>query len=127
MSSPRGLETGSTAARRRPSSRSATITGPWTSWTLELHRDPELSEAFLGRARTYFLLGRWDLGLGDLEQAAAWAHGDPRIEAAVASAYLRCLPRRPDRLPRLLVHIRRAAGDFWHTLDARYHLAAGMD
>ena len=126
MSSPRGLETESTAARRRPSSRSATITGPWTTgpWSyIETPSSPRRSSA----ARTYFLLGRWDLGLGDLEQAAAWAHGDPRIEAAVASAYLRCLPRRPDRLPHLLVHIRRAAGDFWHTLDARYHLAAGMD
>ncbi len=95
-------------------------------WSLALRRDPELPEAYLGRARTYFLLGQWDQGLADLEQAAAWAHGDPRIEAAVAFAYLRCLPLKPDRLPRLLVHIRRAAGDFWQSLDGRYRLAAGI-
>ncbi len=95
-------------------------------WSLALRRDPELPEAYLGRAQTYFLLGQWDQGMADLEQAAAWAHGDHRIEAAVASAYLRYLPLQPDRLPRLLVHIRRAAGDFWQSLDGRYHLAAGI-
>ena len=61
-------------------------------WSLALRRDPELPEAFLGRARTYFLLREWDLGLADLEQAAAWAHADARIEAAVALSYLECLP-----------------------------------
>jgi tetratricopeptide (TPR) repeat protein len=96
-------------------------------WSLALRRDPELPEAFLGRARTYFLLGDWDLGLADLEQAAAWAHADARIEAAVALSYLTCLPWRRDRLPRLLVHARRALGGFWHSLDERYHLAAGLD
>jgi serine/threonine protein kinase/predicted Zn-dependent protease len=96
-------------------------------WSLALRRDPELPEAFLGRARTYLLLREWDLALADLEQAAAWAHADPRIEAAVAICYLRCLVERPDRLPRLLVHLRRAAGDFWLSLETRHQLAAGLD
>jgi tetratricopeptide (TPR) repeat protein len=98
-----------------------------TEWSLALRRDPELPEAYLGRARSYFLLHDWDQGLADLEQAAAWAHGDPRIEAAVAASYLQCLPRRRDRLPRFLVHLRRAADDFWHSLDGRFQLAAGLN
>jgi tetratricopeptide (TPR) repeat protein len=94
-------------------------------WSLALRRDPELPEAFLGRARTHFFLREWDLGVADLEQAGSWAHADPRIEAAVALCYLQCLPERPDRLPRLFVHLRRAVGGLWHSLDGRYHLAAG--
>ncbi len=96
-------------------------------WSLALRRDPELPEAFLGRARTYLVLRDWDLGLADLEQAAAWAHADPRIEAAVVAAYLQCLPERPDRFPRLLIHLRRAANGFWHTLDGRENLAARIE
>ena len=34
---------------------------------------------------------------------------------------------RRDRLPRLLVHVRRALDGFWHSLDERSHLAAGLD
>src|SRR5262249_27891864 len=96
-------------------------------WSLALRRDPELPEAFLGRARTYFLLREWDLGLADLEQAAAWAHGDPRIEAAVTLSYLQCLPLRPKRFSRLLVHFQRAAADCLRSLDGRYHLAAAAE
>jgi eukaryotic-like serine/threonine-protein kinase len=92
-------------------------------WSRALRRDPELPEAFLGRARAYFLLGEWDLGLADLEQAAAWGHGDPRIEAAVTLSYLQGLPMRPERFSRLLIHLRRAAADCWRALDGRFHLA----
>ena len=99
---------------------------PWTSGRWPCAATPNSPRPTWGAARTYFLLGQWDQGLADLEQAAAWAHGDPRIEAAVASAYLRCLPLKPDRLPRLMVHIRRAAGNFWQSLDGRYRLAAGL-
>jgi tetratricopeptide (TPR) repeat protein len=95
------------------------------SWALR--RDPELPEAYLGRARIYLLLGQWDLGLGDLEQAAAWGHGDPRIEAAVAISYLQCLPMRPKRLPRLIVHFHRAVADFWRSLDGSDRLAANPE
>ncbi len=93
-------------------------------WSWALRRDPGLPEGYLGRAGTYFLLGDWDLGLADLEQAAAWGHGDPRIEASVTLSYLECLPMRPERFPRFLAHLRRAAADLWRSLDARRHLAA---
>ncbi len=78
-------------------------------------------------ARTFFLLRDWDQGLADLEQAAAWAHGDVRIEAAVTFAYLRCLSLRPDRLPRVVVHLRRTFDDWWHSLGGNDRLAAGLD
>ncbi len=86
-------------------------------WSLALRIDPEWPEAYLGRARTSFLLGAWDQGLADLEQAAAWAHADPRIEAAVAIGYLRALRARPKRLPRLLAHTRRAMAGFRRTVE----------
>ena len=95
-------------------------------WSLALRRDPELPEAFLGRARTHFLLRQWDLGLADLEQAAAWAHADPRVEVSVALSYLQCLPVRFDRLPRMLVHFRRAVDGYWHSIQGRYHLTASL-
>jgi tetratricopeptide (TPR) repeat protein len=96
-------------------------------WSWALRRDPGLPEAFLGRARTYFRLRQWDLGLADLEQAAAWGHGDPGIEAAVALSYLGCLPMRLDRFPRLFVHLRRATIDLWRSIDGRDHVAADLD
>ncbi len=86
-------------------------------WSLALRIDPEWPEAYLGRARTSFLLGAWDQGLADLEQAAAWAHADPRIEAAVSIGYLRALRARPDRLTRMLAHTRRAMAGFRRTVE----------
>jgi tetratricopeptide (TPR) repeat protein len=90
-------------------------------WSMALRRDPELPEAFLGRARSHILLGHSDLALADLEQAASWAHSDPRIEVAIVASYLRCLGDRPDRLPRFLNLTRRAAHDVWRSLDQRNH------
>ncbi len=86
-------------------------------WSMALRRDPELPEAFLGRARTHIQLGRTDLALADLEQAASWAHSDPRIEVAIVAAYFHCLGERPDHFPRFLELARRAASDFWRSLD----------
>ena len=68
-------------------------------WSMALRRDPELPEAFLGRARTHILLGNPDMALADLEQAAGWAHSDPRIEVAIVAAYLRCLGDTTRPLP----------------------------
>lgn len=101
--------------------------GALEQWSLALRRDPELSEAYLGRARTFFLLGESDQGFADLEQAAAWAHGDVRIEAAVALAYLDGLSTRPGRFPRLLVHVRRTFDDWWHSFGGVDRLAAGLE
>jgi tetratricopeptide (TPR) repeat protein len=82
-------------------------------WSLALRRDPELPDAFLGRARAYVALRRWDMALADLEQAASWARSDPRIELRVAAAYFQCLKERPDRLPRFFNLALRAARDVW--------------
>jgi serine/threonine protein kinase/predicted Zn-dependent protease len=71
-------------------------------WSLALRRDPELPEAYLGRARSHIRLRHWDMALADLEQAAAWAHADPKVEIGVVMAYVCCLPERPDRLSRCL-------------------------
>ena len=88
-------------------------------WSLALRRDPELPEAFLGRAHAYIQLRKWDLAMADLEQAASWAHSDPRIEFAVVAAYFRCLGKQPDRLARILTVARRATDDTWRSLDGR--------
>jgi eukaryotic-like serine/threonine-protein kinase len=85
-------------------------------WSLALRRDPELPEAYLGRARAHLKLHQWDMALADLEQAASWAHSDPRIELGIVSAYFQCLGKRPDRLPRFLALALRAANDLWGAL-----------
>ena len=73
-----------------------------TEWALALRLDPELPEAFLGRATAHIRLNQWYLALSDLEQAAAWANSDPILELRIVGAYLQCLKQRPDRLPRWL-------------------------
>jgi tetratricopeptide (TPR) repeat protein len=88
-------------------------------WSLALRRDPELPEAYLGRARANLHLREWDLALADLEQAASWAHADPGIELGILTAYVGCLQGRPDRLPRCSVLAQRTALDVWSALAAR--------
>jgi len=88
-------------------------------WSLALRRDPELPEAFLGRAIAQMQLRRWDMALADLEQAAAWAHSDPRIELRIIAAYWRCLKDRPDRFPRWLALAQRTAREAWNGLAER--------
>jgi eukaryotic-like serine/threonine-protein kinase len=85
-------------------------------WSLALRRDPELPEAYLGRARAYVKLRQWEMALANLEQAAAWAHSDPRIELGIAATYFQCLANRLDRLPRFLALADRAVTDFWASL-----------
>ena len=63
---------------------------------------------------------QWDMALADLEQAASWAHSDPRIELGLVSAYFQCLGKRPDRLPRFLALTARAANDLWGTLASPF-------
>ncbi len=91
--------------------------GSLREWSLALRRDPELPQAYLGRARLAIRLGRWDLALADLEQAAAWAQSDPPTELAIAAAYLRCLPAYPDRLPRWLALAARTIRDIYGSLS----------
>jgi eukaryotic-like serine/threonine-protein kinase len=85
-------------------------------WSLALRRDPELPEAYLGRARVQLGLRRWDLALADLEQAASWAQSDPWVELQIVAAYARCLPSKPDRLPRWFALGTRAVFDFWRSI-----------
>jgi tetratricopeptide (TPR) repeat protein len=85
-------------------------------WSLALRRDPELPQAYLGRARAHIRLRQWEMALANLEQAAAWAHSDPRIELEIAGAYFQCLSVHLDRLPRFLALAHRAASDFWSSL-----------
>jgi tetratricopeptide (TPR) repeat protein len=85
-------------------------------WSLALRRDPELPEAYLGRARVQLGLRRWDLALADLEQAASWAQSDPWLELRIVAAYSRCLHSKPDRLPRWLALAHRALLDFWRSI-----------
>jgi eukaryotic-like serine/threonine-protein kinase len=88
-------------------------------WSLALRRDPELPEAYLGRARAHVKLRQWEMALADLEQAASWARSDPRIELGVASTYFQCLRALPGRVPRFLVLALRAATDLWGALAIR--------
>ena len=81
-------------------------------WSLALRSDPELPEAYLGRARLAIRLKDWDLALADLEQAAAWAQSDPQTELAIAVAYLRCLASHPNHFGRWLVLASRTLHDF---------------
>jgi eukaryotic-like serine/threonine-protein kinase len=81
-------------------------------WTLALRIDPELPQAYLGRARLAIRLKNWNLALADLEQAASWALADPPTELAIAAAYLLCLPSEPDRFSRWLALAGRTIRDF---------------
>jgi len=82
-------------------------------WSLALLRDPELPEAYLGRARAYIRLRRWELALADLELAASWGQSDPWLELGVVFSYFQCVPHRMDRLPRCLALTLRAGRDVW--------------
>jgi tetratricopeptide (TPR) repeat protein len=76
-------------------------------WTLALKHDPENPRAFLGRARAFLRLGRWDLARADLEQAAAWTEDWSGLGPPIVQEYARCLPARPGQLPRVLALARR--------------------
>lgn len=84
-------------------------------WSIALSHDPEDPHAYLGRARAFLRLRKWDQALADLEQAAGWSGDDPSLNFLIARAYARCLIDRPNRLPRVLTLARRA----WSTSLAR--------
>ncbi len=84
-------------------------------WSQAIRRDPESPHAYIGRARS--CLDRpeplYGPALVDLEQAASWSRDDFAAEVGVVSAYARCLRAHPDRLPRWLTFVRRAADHAW--------------
>ena len=71
-------------------------------WTLALRDDPEDADAFVGRARCFASLGRWDPALADLESAVDCSYDRPAVLARAALVYASCLPERPNRLSRVL-------------------------
>ena len=93
-------------------------------WSLALRRDPELPEAYLGRARAHLRLSHWDLALADLEQAAAWSHSDPWIELGIVSAYFQCLRHSDHHFRRWCALAVRTARDIYGALKVGNSTAA---
>jgi hypothetical protein len=77
-------------------------------WSLALIYDPEDPRAFLGRARAFLRLQQWDYARADLEQAAFWTDDWASLGWPIVISYLRCLPARPEQLPRVIALARRA-------------------
>jgi serine/threonine protein kinase/Tfp pilus assembly protein PilF len=77
-------------------------------WSLALRYDPEDPRAFLGRARAFLQLQRWDNARADLEQATVWTDDWASLGWQIVVGYLRCLPARPEQLPRVIAVARRA-------------------
>ena len=72
------------------------------AWTAALGFDSEDPRAYLGRARVQLRLGRWDDGSADLEQAVGWSRSQPTLLARITLTYAGCIPRRPDKLMRVM-------------------------
>ena len=84
--------------------------------SLALKRDPELPQAYLSRAHCYVELLIWDRALADLEQAAAWAHGDLRLQTGIMLTYAKCLQERPEHIRRWLLLLQRTFRLGWDVL-----------
>ncbi len=76
-------------------------------WDQALSHDLDDPRSYLGRARAQMALGQWDPALADLEQAVGWVDGRPDLGVHIVLAYLRCLPRRPEHIPRVRALLRR--------------------
>jgi tetratricopeptide (TPR) repeat protein len=77
------------------------------AWTEALSYDPEDPEAYLGRARAFFRLGRRDQARSDLEQAADWAVGRPGLGLRIVLEAAVSMSARLDDLPRVAALARR--------------------
>lgn len=84
--------------------------------SMALKRDPELPQAYLSRAHCYVELLIWDRALADLEQAAAWAHGDLRLQTGIMLTYAKCLQERPEHISRWLLLLQRTFRLGWDVL-----------
>jgi serine/threonine protein kinase/predicted Zn-dependent protease len=102
----RALQLGAEATAHGPRARAQLALGNAAAaardWTAALSHDPEDPRAFLGRARAFLRLGRWDHARADLEQAAAWTDDWQRLGPEIVLGYARCLPAHPEQLPRVL-------------------------
>jgi tetratricopeptide (TPR) repeat protein len=85
-------------------------------WTLALRHDPELPQAFLGRARCFVKLQKWDQALADLEQASTWAHADPGLQLSILITYARCVVERPEQRERWGLLLVRTLRQGWNLI-----------
>ncbi|HKM55834.1 MAG TPA: tetratricopeptide repeat protein, partial [Isosphaeraceae bacterium] len=85
------------------------------AWTSALVFDSEDPRAYLGRARALVRLGRWDDASADLEQAVGWSGSRADVLARITLTYAGCLPRRPDKLPRVMDLARQTLLAWWET------------
>jgi serine/threonine protein kinase/predicted Zn-dependent protease len=97
------------AARARALSAVGRHPAAIEAWTAAALLDPEDPRMFLGRAHEFIHLKQWDQALADLEKAIDWSGDDPLILIPIVRSYARCLPARPNRWPRVLTLVRRAA------------------
>jgi len=84
-----------------------------TSWNLAIRKDPQLAEAYLGRARCRLSRGQWSEAVVDLSQAAAWARHDVGIESQAFLSFTRCLAFQPSLAARWISMGRRLARHAW--------------
>jgi tetratricopeptide (TPR) repeat protein len=108
----RAIRRGAGGTIHRPRAQALTALGRLTQalddWTLALTYDPEDPRAFLGRARAFLRLRKFDQALADLEQAASWAGEHTELLVPMTLTYAGCLTKRPNRLPRVLALVRRS-------------------
>ena len=81
-----------------------------TDWNHALALDPDSAEALLGRARAFLTLAEYDQAIADLERASVLARDRRLLLARIAATYAACLPKHPDRWPRVLATALRALG-----------------
>jgi tetratricopeptide (TPR) repeat protein len=92
-------------------------------WTLALMQDSEDPRTFLGRARTFLQLGRWDNARADLEQAAAWTDDWLCLGPSIVLSYARCIPADPKQSGRVLALAQRV----WSALRTQRHSLIKVD
>ena len=103
------------AARARALMGLGRFQAAYDAWTSALAFDSEDPRAYLGRARALVRLGRWDDASADLEQAVGWSGSRADVLARITLTYAGCLPRRPDKLPRVMDLARQTLLAWWET------------
>lgn len=90
------------AARARALMDLGQVEAALEAWSSALAYDSEDPYAYLGRARVFIRLRRWDHALADLEKAAEWSEGRSGLLARTTLVYATCLAERPSRLARVI-------------------------
>jgi serine/threonine protein kinase/Tfp pilus assembly protein PilF len=84
-----------------------------TSWNLAIRKDPQLAEAYLGRAHCRLMQGQWSEAVVDLSHAMAWAHDDVGLEVQAFWGFTRCLAYQPSLARRWISMGRRLVSHAW--------------